>query len=74
MAAKESGVAGRESDVAEWEGEDELAGRRSARVHCSLVVRVMSRTAICDGHDAGFVMYLQSRFRAYTPERLSHVP
>jgi len=28
------GVAGRESDVAEGEGEDELAGRRSARVHC----------------------------------------
>jgi len=34
VAAKESGVAGRELDVAEWEGEDELAGRRSARVHC----------------------------------------
>jgi len=39
-----------------------------------LVVRVMSRAAICDGHDAGVVMYLQSRFRAYTPERLSHIP
>jgi len=35
VAAKESGVAGRDLDVAEGEGEDELAGWRSAGVHCS---------------------------------------
>jgi len=39
-----------------------------------LVVPVMSRAAICNDRHVGFVIYLQHRFRVYTPERLSHVP
>jgi len=35
VAAKESGVGGRELGVAVWGGVDGPAARRSARVHCS---------------------------------------
>ena len=57
MAAEDSGVAARESGVAVGRGEawmDRLRG--SQRGSTVLVVRVMSRSAICDGHDVAFVV------------------
>jgi len=57
VAVKESGVAGRELGVAVGRGEawmDRLRG--SQRGSTVLVVRVMSRSAICDGHDVAFVV------------------
>ena len=73
MAVKEGGVVGRELG---WRKREVWMGRlRGAqRGSTVLVVRAMSRAAICDDRDVRFVMYLQSRFRACTPERLSHVP
>ena len=55
VAAEDSGVAARESGVAwgvAWM--DRLCGAQ--RGSTVLVVRVMSRSAICDDHDAVFVL------------------
>jgi len=73
VAAKESGVAGSVLGVALEEAW--MGGLRDAhRESTVLVVRAVSRAAICDDHDVGFVIYLQYRFRVHTPERPSHVP
>jgi len=54
VAAKESGVAGRELGEAAEGWMDRLRGAQ--RGSTVLVVRAMSRAAICDDHDAGFVI------------------
>ena len=65
MAAKESMVLGRVGvAVEEWVGRLHDAQRGST----VLVLCTMSRTAIHDDHGVKLVIYLQYRFRAYTPE------
>jgi len=57
VVAEDSGVAARESGVAVGRGEawmDRLRGAQ--RRPTVLVVRVMSRSAICDDHVAAFVL------------------
>jgi len=59
-----------------WGGGRWVDGPAARRVDAQrestvLVLRAMSRTAIHDEHDVKLVIYLQYRFRVYTPERLS---
>ena len=57
MAVEDSGVAAREPGVVVGRGEMRIDRLRGAqRGSTVLVVRVMSRSAICDDHDVVFVV------------------